>query len=87
MIDFPHIADVCQSTSSKVVMLVVDGLGGAATSRHGPLGAGGGQDAQPGRAGVAQRLRTHAPGAAGHHAWKRTRATCRSSATTRSSTR
>ena len=29
MIDFPHIADVCQSTPSKVVMLVVDGLGGA----------------------------------------------------------
>ena len=28
MIDFPHIADVCQSTPSKVVMLVVDGLGG-----------------------------------------------------------
>ncbi len=29
MIDFPHIADVCQPTSSKVVMLVIDGLGGA----------------------------------------------------------
>ena len=29
MIDFPHIADVCQSTPSKLVMLVVDGLGGA----------------------------------------------------------
>ena len=29
MIDFPHIAEVCQSTPSKVVMLVVDGLGGA----------------------------------------------------------
>ena len=29
MIDFPHIADICQSTPSKVVMLVVDGLGGA----------------------------------------------------------
>ncbi len=29
MIDFPHIADVCQPTPSKVVMLVVDGLGGA----------------------------------------------------------
>ncbi len=29
MIDFPHIEDICQSTPSKVVMLVVDGLGGA----------------------------------------------------------
>ena len=29
MIDFPHIAEVCQPTSSKLVMLVVDGLGGA----------------------------------------------------------
>ena len=29
MIDFPHIADICQSTPSKVIMLVVDGLGGA----------------------------------------------------------
>jgi 2,3-bisphosphoglycerate-independent phosphoglycerate mutase len=29
MIDFPHIADICQPTASKVVMLVADGLGGA----------------------------------------------------------
>jgi 2,3-bisphosphoglycerate-independent phosphoglycerate mutase len=29
MIDFPHIADICQPTHSKVVMLVADGLGGA----------------------------------------------------------
>ena len=29
MIDFPHLADICQSTPSKIVMLVVDGLGGA----------------------------------------------------------
>ena len=29
MIDFPHIADICQSTPSKIIMLVVDGLGGA----------------------------------------------------------
>ena len=29
MIDFPHIDEVCQSTPSKVLMLVVDGLGGA----------------------------------------------------------
>ena len=29
MIDFPHIADICQPTPSKIVMLVVDGLGGA----------------------------------------------------------
>jgi 2,3-bisphosphoglycerate-independent phosphoglycerate mutase len=28
MIDFPHINDICQSTPSKVLMLVVDGLGG-----------------------------------------------------------
>ena len=28
MIDFPHITDLCQSTTSKIVMLVVDGLGG-----------------------------------------------------------
>jgi 2,3-bisphosphoglycerate-independent phosphoglycerate mutase len=29
MIDFPYIAEICQSTPSKVLMLVVDGLGGA----------------------------------------------------------
>ena len=29
MIDFPYIKDVCQSTPSKVLMLVADGLGGA----------------------------------------------------------
>ncbi|MDE2718124.1 MAG: 2,3-bisphosphoglycerate-independent phosphoglycerate mutase [Chloroflexota bacterium] len=28
MIDFPYITDICSSTSSKIVMLVVDGLGG-----------------------------------------------------------
>ncbi len=28
MIDFPYLADVCQHTESKIVMLVVDGLGG-----------------------------------------------------------
>ena len=28
MIDFPHIDDLCHSTSSKIVLLVVDGLGG-----------------------------------------------------------
>ena len=30
MIDFPYIADICRRTSSKIVMLVVDGLGGLA---------------------------------------------------------
>ena len=29
MIDFPYIADMCRRTDSKIVMLVVDGLGGA----------------------------------------------------------
>ncbi len=29
MIDFPNIRDLCRSTPSKIVMLVVDGLGGA----------------------------------------------------------
>ena len=29
MIDFPSLADIVQSTPSKIVMLVVDGLGGA----------------------------------------------------------
>ncbi len=28
MIDFSHIRDICQPTSSKIVLLVVDGLGG-----------------------------------------------------------
>ena len=28
MIDFPHISELCQPTPSKIVMLVVDGLGG-----------------------------------------------------------
>ncbi|MYD50415.1 MAG: 2,3-bisphosphoglycerate-independent phosphoglycerate mutase [Dehalococcoidia bacterium] len=28
MIDFPYITEICSSTSSKIVMLVVDGLGG-----------------------------------------------------------
>ena len=28
MIDFPYISDICRSTPSKIVMLVVDGLGG-----------------------------------------------------------
>ena len=28
MIDFPYIQDICQSTSSKIIMLVADGLGG-----------------------------------------------------------
>ncbi len=28
MIDFPHISELCSSTPSKIVMLVVDGLGG-----------------------------------------------------------
>ncbi len=30
MIDFPHIGDICRETPSKIVMLVVDGLGGLA---------------------------------------------------------
>ena len=30
MIDFPHISEICTPTSSKVLMLVIDGLGGAA---------------------------------------------------------
>ena len=30
MIDFPYIADICKTTPSKIVMLVVDGLGGLA---------------------------------------------------------
>ena len=29
MIDFPYLSEVCRSTDSKIVMLVVDGLGGA----------------------------------------------------------
>ena len=29
MIDFPPLADIVQPTPSKIVMLVVDGLGGA----------------------------------------------------------
>ncbi|MBI2855340.1 MAG: phosphoglycerate mutase, partial [Chloroflexi bacterium] len=29
MIDFPYIKDICQSTPSRVLMLVADGLGGA----------------------------------------------------------
>ena len=29
MIDLPYLADVCRSTPTKFVMLVVDGLGGA----------------------------------------------------------
>ena len=28
MIDFPYLADICRQTDSKIVMLVVDGLGG-----------------------------------------------------------
>ena len=30
MIDFPYIGDICRKTPSKIVMLVVDGLGGLA---------------------------------------------------------
>ncbi len=30
MIDFPHISEICTPTDSKVLMLVIDGLGGAA---------------------------------------------------------
>ena len=30
MIDFPHISEICTPTTSKVLMLVIDGLGGAA---------------------------------------------------------
>ena len=29
MIDFPYIGEICRRTDSKIVMLVVDGLGGA----------------------------------------------------------
>ena len=35
MIDFPYIDDICQPTPSKIVMLVVDGLGGLADPRLG----------------------------------------------------
>ena len=28
MIDFPNITDICRATESKIVMVVVDGLGG-----------------------------------------------------------
>ena len=35
MIDFPHIRELCQTTSSKIVMLVVDGLGGAPRAETG----------------------------------------------------
>ena len=29
MIDLPYLKDICRTTSTKIVMLVVDGLGGA----------------------------------------------------------
>ncbi|MEE2884660.1 MAG: 2,3-bisphosphoglycerate-independent phosphoglycerate mutase [Chloroflexota bacterium] len=35
MIDFPYIADICRQTPSKIVMLVVDGLGGLADIKTG----------------------------------------------------
>jgi len=35
MIDFPHITEICQSTTSKVLMLVADGLGGAPHPENG----------------------------------------------------
>ena len=35
MIDFPHISEICTPTSSKVLMLVIDGLGGAAHPEKG----------------------------------------------------
>ena len=35
MIDFPHLKDICQSTKSKIIMLVVDGLGGLADPNTG----------------------------------------------------
>ena len=35
MIDFPHISEICTSTTSKVLMLVIDGLGGAAHPERG----------------------------------------------------
>ena len=35
MIDFPYIDDICQPTASKIVMLVVDGLGGLADPKLG----------------------------------------------------
>ena len=35
MIDFPYIRDLTQKTPSKIVMLVVDGLGGSANPNTG----------------------------------------------------
>ena len=35
MIDLPFLNDVCRTSKSKIVLLVVDGLGGAADPRTG----------------------------------------------------
>ena len=35
MIDFPYISEICRRTNSKIVMLVVDGLGGAPSPETG----------------------------------------------------
>ena len=84
MIDFPHIADVCQSTPSKVVMLLWTDWG-RTPSDTGRSELEEARNAQPGRAGVAQRLRPDASGTAGITPGSG-RVTCRSSATIRSST-
>ena len=39
MIDFPHIGEICTPTDSKVLMLVIDGLGGAASPGDRQVGA------------------------------------------------
>ena len=74
MIDFPYISEICTPTSSKVLMLVIDGLGGAPHPEKGKSELEVARTPNLDRLGGSERLRPHDSGAAGHNPGQRARA-------------
>ena len=83
MIDIAELRDCYMNTPSKMVLLVVDGLGGLAHPRHPLVRTGNGPHPQPRRHGPGERLRHDHAGASRRRARAAAPATWPCSATTR----